>query len=249
MEKLLQRIILLKEGVSTQLVDSLREYLEGKLPPKIAVSLEHISYDERAPAILASLRIRGPRGERREPLPLEIEVEKEGIKKGSPPKGVIYDGWEYMRYIRSLLPFHSPSLLYILLTSRLLSTEEGGMHHIRTILLGYPCIISTSGLVEGPARSKKFYVARRLFGDENLYYQVAEKEHFLQPDDPRLPYVIRGYALQALFYQLTGKPFCEDKGCSLYNAHFQDEMIYAQLESPYELCPYHKNLLEEFHYG
>lgn len=227
-----------------EILSSLSTYLEDTLD--LRVHIRRLSYPEGAAFLLASLRIRGPRGERREPLPLEIEVERKGLERDSPPKGVIYDGWEFMKFVRSLLPSHSPSELQILLTSRLLSTPEEGIHHIRTILLGYPSIISTSGLVEGPAKPKEFYLARRLLADELIGYQLLEGKPYLLYDDPRLPLVIRGYALQAFFYHITGNPFCPDKGCSLYNAHRQEELIYAQLESPYELCPYHLEVLKKW---
>jgi hypothetical protein len=247
MGKLPKEIILYGEGVPEEYIDALHSYLNDKLGYGTILRKGYIVYNERAPFVLASLRIRGPHGERREPLPLEIEVEKRGLERRSPPKGVIYDGWEFMRYIRSLLPSHSISRLHILITTRLLSTEEGGIHHIRAILLGYPCIISTSGLVEGPAKPRKFYLFRRL-GNEELY-RAVEEDNSLRHDDPRLPLVLRGYTLQALFYHATGNPFCKDKGCCLYNAHWQDELIYAQLESPYELCPFHEKLLEELKKG
>ncbi len=242
MGKVPSQIILYREGVSEELLLSLSIYLQDKL--NLPVSIGKLSYPQSSASLLASLRIRGPRGERREPLPLEVELEKEGLEKNSPPKGVIYEGWDFMKFIRSFLPFCSPYHLQILLTSRLLSTPEGGIHHIRSVLLGYPSIISTSGLVEGPAKPKEFYLARRLLGDDLAGYQALEASRYLRYEDPRLPSVLRGYALQAFFYHATGYPFCPDKRCSLYNAHTQEELITAQLEGPYELCPHHQKLLE-----
>lgn len=49
--------------------------------------------------------------------------------------------------------------------------------------------------------------------------------------------------MQAVVYYLTGDPFCEDRGCRLYNAHWREEMIYAQLESGYEFCARHEEVL------
>lgn len=37
--------------------------------------------------------------------------------------------------------------------------------------------------------------------------------------------------------------FCEDRGCRLYNAHWQEELLFAQLNSKYEFYENHdKNL-------
>lgn len=48
-------------------------------------------------------------------------------------------------------------------------------------------------------------------------------------DDPRLTRIIRGYVLQAIFYHVFGQPFCTEKTCMLYNAHWQEEVLTAQL--------------------
>ncbi len=65
---------------------------------------------------------------------------------------------------------------------------------------------------------------------------------FIDYDDARLTEVFRGYALQALFFHLVGDPFCEDPACQLFNAHWQEEMMGAQLGSG-ALCEVHANFL------
>ncbi|MBI3600867.1 MAG: hypothetical protein HY097_09560, partial [Nitrospinae bacterium] len=67
---------------------------------------------------------------------------------------------------------------------------------------------------------------------------------FIEYDDQRMTEVCKGYAAQALFYHIAGEPFCQDKGCRLFNAHWQEELIYSQLESPYEFCKIHTDMLK-----
>jgi hypothetical protein len=55
---------------------------------------------------------------------------------------------------------------------------------------------------------------------------------------------MKGYVMQALFYHLTLDPFCSDKRCRLYNAHWQEEVLEAQLSQP-ELCEQHSEMLEK----
>ncbi|MFC1991372.1 DUF6775 family putative metallopeptidase [Chloroflexota bacterium] len=38
----------------------------------------------------------------------------------------------------------------------------------------------------------------------------------------------------------------EDKGCRLYNAHWQQELIFAQLESGYDFCEHHSSVLNSY---
>jgi len=56
---------------------------------------------------------------------------------------------------------------------------------------------------------------------------------------------MKGYVTQTVFYSLTGNPFCEDKDCLLYNAHWQEGAIFVQLESGYEFCKRHTNFLRK----
>ena len=67
---------------------------------------------------------------------------------------------------------------------------------------------------------------------------------FLTHDDERLTEVAKGYVMQAVFYRLTGEAFCDDAGCRLYDAHWQEEMLRAQLGEP-EFCERHREVIEE----
>jgi hypothetical protein len=64
-------------------------------------------------------------------------------------------------------------------------------------------------------------------------------------EDERMTDVLKGLCAQTLYHHLTGEGFCSDAGCRLYNAHWQEEMIYAQIDSPYEFCDRHTTALAE----
>jgi len=53
--------------------------------------------------------------------------------------------------------------------------------------------------------------------------------------------ILKGYVMQAVFYQEFNEAFCDDKNCRLFNAHWQQEMIHAQLDVP-DFCKRHENL-------
>jgi hypothetical protein len=69
------------------------------------------------------------------------------------------------------------------------------------------------------------------------------KGKFLEYHDKNLAKVVRGYALQAIFYYLTSEPFCDSKDCILNNAHWQEDLLHAQLELG-KLCNTHQKILE-----
>jgi hypothetical protein len=142
--------------------------------------------------------------------------------------------------------------VHITLTNRLLGTWDPDdlRHHLRAILLGIPSIISTSGLVEAPAKPREFYLARQQLGvaaGQELAHALLKerfKGQFLDHDDPRLTEVVKGYAMQAVLYQVTGEAFCGDPDCRLFNAHWQAELVHAQLEADRGYCRRHDEMLE-----
>jgi len=71
------------------------------------------------------------------------------------------------------------------------------------------------------------------------------KGEFIDYGDPRITEVAKGYVMQVLFYLLTGEAFCKDKKCRLFDAHWQKDMISAQLSSN-EFCEHHERMLREY---
>jgi len=203
---------------------------------------------------LAGMRIFDPTRKiaQEEPLYGEVKYEQRVLSSKAKAGGVLYDGIALQSYMRSLLPRQEVSLekLHLVITSRMIATFDEGdrRYHLRAIVLGYPAIISTSGIVEAPAKPREFYLQRRLLGEDPLAEaQLKQKfgQKILDYGDVRMGDVIKGYALQALFYQLFGEAFCEDKRCRLYNAHWQEELIEAQFSQP-ELCPRHESMLKQW---
>jgi hypothetical protein len=188
----------------------------------------------------------------REPLYGEIAYERRRLTTRGEAKGVVYDGFAVQSLLATL--FDRTELnrhrLPLIFTNQLLATfdESDRRYHLRTVLLGYPAIVSTTGLVEAPAKPREFYLAReqlRAMGLDAVSPALAAelRDRCLLPNDERLTEVAKGYALQALFYALFGEAFCDDKDCRLYNAHWQEEMLHAQLNGAYDLCPRHEALI------
>ena len=191
----------------------------------------------------------------RTPAHGEIEFERRRLARGDRgPFGVVYDGFGFQVLVRELMEAADIGLrrVHIALTNRLLGTwdRDDLRYHLRAILLGIPSIISTSGLVEAPAKPREFYLARHQLGvaarQELIHALLKERfrGQFLDHDDPRLTEVVKGYAMQAVLYQLTGEAFCGDPDCRLFNAHWQAELIHAQLEAEREYCRRHDEMLE-----
>ena len=183
------------------------------------------------------------------PMPAEVEYEERWlVNSREKPFGLLYDAFRLQPIYGSVIAREEQKLsrLHIIFTNQLLGTWDGKdrRYHARVSVYGLPSILSTTGVVEAPAKPKEFYLERRLGVDLHMLKEEY-RGRFIDHDDARLTEVMKGYVMQALFFYLVGDPFCEDKNCRLYNAHWQDELIQAQLASHHEFCQRHKEMLRQ----
>ena len=174
-------------------------------------------------------------------------------------KLILYDGFMMQRLFETMINENESNTnhIHIVFEDRLICTfsEEDWRYHARAIIGGSPSIISTTGIVEAPAKPKEWYIKQMQLAsynigrdgdDENDWTSSNEKEKYLDYGDYRINFAAVGYALQALFFFITeGNPFCNDINCRLYNAHWQEELIYSQVQSQ-RLCDEHATLLHQF---
>lgn len=224
----------------------------------LSYALKHWTVGHReAATTLASLRVVDvlrcePVGK---PLIGEIAYEERALAEPHKrPMGILYEGYLLQSFLLSLIP-RSEQLygqLHTVITSRLLVTKEPdeGRAHARTIILGNPTLISTTGLVEAPALPPEVYMRLQLLSTPDMQRLAIEearqrlRDRALSIDDERLTEVITGYILQGVFYYLFGEPFCTDADCMFYNAHTHEELINAQIKSG-RLCKRHQSMLSQ----
>ena len=258
----IEKVLLYNEGVGGRLdIEEIAAYLREKIG-KVAVETRGdffiLSPEKRVDFAreFASVKIQDigtKMVSELDPLYAEIEYEKRRILGMTSAFGVLYDGFRLQKVFSQLLAAEECTLgfVHILFTNRLFATWDEGnkRYHARTSLYGLPSIISTTGLVEAPAKPREYYLLKQQYerlGRNLLEVKDKFKSTFIDYEDERLTEVVKGYAIQAVFYCLTGEPFCEDRGCRLYNAHWQEELIFAQLKSKYEFCERHDRILGSF---
>jgi len=184
-----------------------------------------------------------------DPLLPEIDYERRNLTRATArTAGVIYEGFKLQQLYATLLDPRERNLdhLHLVVTNQLFATWDRHNHryHARVSIYGLPTLLSTTGLVEAPAKPRDFYLRRNL-GEELHGLKQDFRESCLDYQDSRLTDVAKGYAAQALFYYLLGYPFCDDTNCRLFNAHRQSELLQAQLLSPYEFCQRHQAVLDQ----
>jgi len=213
---------------------------------------------DRMAACLAGAKVKDfnrPLSREQRPLEGELAYERRRLAdRGNNVYGLLYDAYAFFDICRSIIAGEESrsGQLHVVFTNQLIGSWDCAdrRYHARTVLCGSPAIVSISGLIEAPAKAPGYYLARRgaeAFGlDQESRMELADSfaDDCLGLGDPRLTEVAKGYAMQAIFYRLTGEAFCADAGCRLYNAHWQRELLEAQLGGDHEYCREHEALLQ-----
>lgn len=160
----------------------------------------------------------------------------------------LYDGYELQRLLARGISDNDGGDVHIIFTDLLACTfsEDDWRYHARTVICGTPSIISTAGIVEAPAKPREFYMQQPSFASVGSLKRRYAGRFIDYGDAEMMAGAAAGYALQALFFFLTGgEPFCDDDSCRLFNAHWQEDVIRTQVENPM-LCLKHRALAKKF---
>ena len=157
----------------------------------------------------------------------------------------MYDGFELQKILRYLN--EDNETLHVILTNRLTCTfdEDDKRYHARAVICANPSIISTTGIIEAPAKPKEYYFEVMKLKSQGVDIKSAKEKYkgkFLEYNDKRLTRILEGYLLQVIFYNITGESFCKDIECRLNNAHWQKDLLFSQLEIT-KLCKKHNEIL------
>ena len=162
---------------------------------------------------------------------------------------VMYDGFQIQNAISTIISqdYLIQNNLHIVFTNKLTCTYDNLDHryHGRTVICSNPAIISTTGMIEAPAKSREYYLEAMKCKVQGLDIKSVKKNHsgeFLDYHDQRLSKIAEGCLLQAIFYYITGDAFCDSLDCRLNNAHWQKDLIYSQIKIS-KLCKKHQKIL------
>lgn len=203
----------------------------------------------------ATARVRDPsrRTQSAEPMYGEVDYELRVLSGKAKLGGVVYDGRKLAEAYADLLGTEQGlEVCSIVFTQRLVTTysDDDLRHHLRTIVCGFPSVVSIPGVVEAPAKPRDYYFLRQQLeasGASQLHLEELKSSfrgRFLDYGDPRIADVLRGLSLQAVMFHLTLRPFCDKISCRLFNAHWQEDLIKSQITSG-ELCKKHADEIHE----
>jgi len=258
-----KKIILYREPSISEIdIKQLTRFLEEKFPIQVDVR-ENVfkQFNDEYIKKLSSIRIRNIKDSFRiyeytkSELEFEQKLSQDSSLMNTTPKVedvedisqvYMYDGFELQKILRYLN--EDSKTLHIIMTNRLTCTfdENDNRYHARAVICANPAIISTTGIIEAPAKPREYYFEAMASKSQGLGIESAKKrfkDEFLEYNDKRLTSVLEGYILQVIFYNITGESFCEDVQCRLNNAHWQKDLLFSQIEIS-KLCKKHSEILE-----
>lgn len=252
----ISRIFLYNEPAVPQInLDNLASFLEKTFRVK-TVKRKSIfeSITERTAFEIASSRIFNFRVpfELHTPTKDEVEFEMRSAQLSKTDGIILYDGFELQKIVAGLVPPEESGVenIHIAITDRLTCTFDHTdyRYHGRALIGSNPSIISTTGIIEAPAKPREYYMDLMSNYSQGLNVESIREKYrgaYLERGDGRLGTVMEGYCMQALFYHITGEPFCDLLDCRLNNAHWQRDLLYSQIEHGM-LCSTHERILTEW---
>jgi hypothetical protein len=251
----ISKIFLYDEPAVTQIqLGRLAVFLKEIFPVEVETRNSILKLSKKDTAVkIASCRIFNPRRpyEKHTPSREEILFEEANFADTAKTENIImYDGFEIQKTLTELIPDQEreSDLFHIFFTNKLTCTYDYNdyRYHGRALIGANPSVISTTGIIEAPAKPREYYLDLISNFTQGINVDSIKQKYkgtYLEYNDPRLSKIIEGYLLQAIFYFETGEPFCEKTECKLFNAHWQKDLLYSQLENG-KLCDVHQQILK-----
>ena len=251
----ISKIILYDEPAVPQIkIERLQNFLEETFPIEVEKRQSILKYSSQETSRkIAECKIYHLKRdfEKHTPTQEEIMFEEYNIQDTSVTENIImYDGFHLQKIFADIIPEQekAENVFHVCFTNKLTCTFDYNdyRYHGRALISANPSIISTTGIIEAPAKPREYYHDLMINFPLGVNVESIKQKYkgsYLEYKDPRLSKVIEGYLLQAIFYYETGQPFCEDLDCRLFNAHWQKDLLHSQIEIG-KLCKQHQCIFE-----
>lgn len=162
----------------------------------------------------------------------------------------MYDGFKLQKVLANLISKteNIEKIFHVFFTNKLTCTYDNNdyRYHGRALIGSNPSIISTTGIIEAPAKPREYYFDLMTNFTQGVNVETIKQKYkglYLEYNDSRLSKIVEGYLLQAIFYYETGESFCDNSDCRLFNSHWQKDLLHTQLDKS-KLCEKHQKILQ-----
>jgi len=154
----------------------------------------------------------------------------------------LYDAFKLQEIYKELIKYKLKEC-HIVFTNRIIATfdNEDKRYHARVVLLGYPNVISITGLYYALALPKQEYL-KKFLG------QITQDDRKIKVGENLEKFLLK-YILQCFMYSFYNEIFCSYKNCLCYDNHFFDE-VFEQIKkikfNKLPLCKKHERMLSTY---
>ena len=235
----ISKIILYDEPAVPEIkINELVEFLKETFSVKVETRENILKYSSIDSAIkIAECKIFNLRKifEKHTPTNEEVLFEESNINDTSKTENIImYDGFQLQKILANLIPESEniENIFHVFFTNKLTCTYDcrDFRYHGRALIGTNPSIISTTGIIEAPAKPREYYFDLMTNLRQGINVETIKQKYkgtYLEYNDSRLSKIVQGYLLQAIFYYETGDPFCNNLECKLFNAHWQKDLLHS----------------------
>jgi len=236
-------------------INELVKFLEKTFPVVVEIRENILKFSTKdTPLKIAECKIFNLRKDFEMHIPTneEIKFEELNIEDTANTENIImYDGFQLQKVFSNLISEteNKSDIFHIFFTNKLTCTFDCNdyRYHGRALIGANPTLISTTGIIEAPAKPREYYYDLMTNFTQGINVESIKQKYkgtYLEYKDSRLSQVIEGYLLQAIFYYEIGEPFCKDSRCRLFNAHWQKDLLESQLKIK-ELCVVHQKIFKK----
>lgn len=251
----ISKIILYDEPMIPEIqLKKIKKFITDTFPIEIELRKNFFQFsNEKIFEKIATTRIFNLKKQFKKHVPTidDIQIEKENKDRSEKESTILYDGFELQNTVTEFIPINenTDDILHVVFTNKLTCTFDEGdfRYHARALIGSNPAIISITGIIEAPAKPKQYYLDLMTSFSKESIEEVKKKFNgkFLEYHDSRLHEIVEGYLLQSIIYYETGESFCDNKECRLFNAHWQKDLFYTQLENK-KFCKKHLEIINRF---
>ena len=251
----ISKIILYDEPTVPEIqINELVKFLREKFSLEVEVRENILKFSPKDSAFkIAECKIFNLRKDYEKHFPTNEEVlfEESNMQNTANTENIImYDGFQLQKVLADFIPKteNAENIFHIFFTNKLTCTFDQNdlRYHGRALIASNPAIISTTGIIEAPAKPREYYYDLMTNFTQGVNVDTIKRKYkgmFLEYNDSRIAKIVQGYLLQTIFYYETGEPFCDDLECMLFNAHWQKDLLHSHLEVG-KLCKPHLKVLQ-----
>ena len=198
----ISKIILYNEPTVPEIqIEKIKQFITNTF--QIKVEIQDNFFEDLEDKIferIASTRIFDLKKQFKKHIPTqeEILIEKQNQDTSEQDIMILYDGFELQNIITENISIVD-NTLHIIFTNKLTATfdNEDFRYHARALVSSNPTIISTTGIIEAPAKPKQYYLDLMTNFSEEKIEDIKEKfkGEFLEYHDSRLSEIIVGLEL------------------------------------------------------